>query len=223
MRCALCGNEKLDGKPLLRNVRRDAADDVGARRCSTGSESSATRCDRSCRALVFSPGPGRRRAAAKSPILADVGSVVSEQEPYISGPSFLGLNQPAPRKRANLSSDPHVRPSSSNLDYLLDDEEEPRRGGAGKYVLIFAGAGTGRRLRIFALEESRVRLAGPAREQTSGCRPGFRLDRHEGCPAAGGKQRERSRTGSCNIARNIDRGDASCCEPDASCCRPGPK
>jgi hypothetical protein len=35
-----------------------------------------------------------------------------------------------------LSSEPHTRPSSNNLDYLLDDEEEPRRGGAGKYVLI---------------------------------------------------------------------------------------
>jgi hypothetical protein len=33
-----------------------------------------------------------------------------------------------------LSADPHAR--SSNLDYLLEDEGEPRRGGAGKFVLI---------------------------------------------------------------------------------------
>jgi hypothetical protein len=44
------------------------------------------------------------------------------------------LNDPAPRKRASLSADP--RASSSNLDYLLEDDEEPRRGGAGKFVLI---------------------------------------------------------------------------------------
>jgi cytoskeletal protein RodZ len=35
-----------------------------------------------------------------------------------------------------LSIHPQAAPSSSNLDYLLEDEEEPRRGGAGKFVLI---------------------------------------------------------------------------------------
>lgn len=67
----------------------------------------------------------------------------------ISGPSFLGLNDPAPapRRRGSLSIDPlsidprSIDPQSasgsSNLDYLLeDDEPEPRRGGAGKLVLI---------------------------------------------------------------------------------------
>jgi hypothetical protein len=60
---------------------------------------------------------------------------VSDDSPSISGPSFLGLNDPAPRKRGSLSFD-HSSPSSSNVDYLLDDEEEHRRGGAGKIVLI---------------------------------------------------------------------------------------
>jgi len=55
----------------------------------------------------------------------------------ISGPSFLGLNEPAPspRRRGSLSIDPHSDPSSGNLDYLLQDEEESR-GGAGKFVLV---------------------------------------------------------------------------------------
>jgi len=59
-------------------------------------------------------------------------------EPVISGPSFLGLNQPAPAARRTnpLSIDPHAGPSSSNLDYLLEDDEEPKRGGAWKFVLI---------------------------------------------------------------------------------------
>ncbi|SPF46061.1 exported hypothetical protein [Candidatus Sulfotelmatobacter kueseliae] len=59
-------------------------------------------------------------------------------EPVISGPSFLGLNQPAPAARRTnpLSIDPHAGPSSSNLDYLLQDDEEPKRGGAWKFVLI---------------------------------------------------------------------------------------
>ena len=57
----------------------------------------------------------------------------SEEPTFITGPSFLGLNDPSPRKRASLNSDSHSR--SGNLDYLLDDEE-PRRGGAGKFILI---------------------------------------------------------------------------------------
>src|SRR4249920_3850511 len=58
----------------------------------------------------------------------------------ISGPSFLGLNDPtpsrqAPRKRASLSIDPHSAPGS-NLDYLLDEEEPTHHWGIGKILLI---------------------------------------------------------------------------------------
>lgn len=61
-----------------------------------------------------------------------------EESPSISGPSFLGLNQPAPvdtSRGASLSIDPSAAPSSRNLDYLLDDEEA-KRGGWGKFVVI---------------------------------------------------------------------------------------
>jgi len=61
----------------------------------------------------------------------------SSAAPSISGPSFLGLNDPAPRKRASLSIDPHSAPSSRNLDYLLEDDgEEHKSSGAGKVFLI---------------------------------------------------------------------------------------
>lgn len=57
----------------------------------------------------------------------------------ISGPSFLGLNDPSPSsrgKRARLSIDPHSAPGS-NLDYLLDEEEEqPSHWGPGKILLV---------------------------------------------------------------------------------------
>jgi hypothetical protein len=63
---------------------------------------------------------------------------VREPLPAISGPSFLGLNNPAPTGRqGGLGIDPGPAPSSRNLDYLLEDDEEPKRGGAGKFVLIF--------------------------------------------------------------------------------------
>ncbi len=56
-------------------------------------------------------------------------------EPIISGPSFLGLNEPAtpPKGRARLSIEPHGQ-GSRNVDYLLEDEEP--KGGKGKFVLI---------------------------------------------------------------------------------------
>lgn len=60
----------------------------------------------------------------------------SDGAPAISGPSFLGLNDPPPRKRASLSIDHHDAPGSGNLDYLLDDEEEHKHSGAGKIFLI---------------------------------------------------------------------------------------
>jgi len=74
-------------------------------------------------------------AQPQTPAASRTSAPVSDA-PIISGPSFLGLNDPPPRKRASLSADPHASPSSSNLDYLLEDEEEPRHGGAGKFVLI---------------------------------------------------------------------------------------
>lgn len=70
---------------------------------------------------------------------------VGEGSSSISGPSFLGLNDPspsrnAPRKRASLSIDPHSAPGS-NLDYLLDEEEPTHHWGIGKILLILIALG----------------------------------------------------------------------------------
>lgn len=59
-----------------------------------------------------------------------------DSSPAISGPSFLGLNDaPAPRKQSNLHLDTHGS-GSRNVDYLLEDEEEHRGGGVGKFFVI---------------------------------------------------------------------------------------
>lgn len=65
-------------------------------------------------------------------------SRVEEEDAVISGPSFLGLNQPPPRQTADRrgSLDPDGARGSRNLDYLLEDEE-PRHGGGWKAVVIF--------------------------------------------------------------------------------------
>lgn len=59
--------------------------------------------------------------------------------PTISGPSFLGLNQPGPRRTAardeNPGGDGNLQTSGS-LDYLLEDDEEDPKRGWGK--LVFA-------------------------------------------------------------------------------------
>jgi len=85
--------------------------------------------------VVPSPSPEPPRAPA-----------ATEESPSISGPSFLGLNNPPPRSpvsrsRASLSIDPSHAPSSRSLEYLLDDDEEPRSSGAWKYLLILIALG----------------------------------------------------------------------------------
>jgi zinc-ribbon domain len=73
-----------------------------------------------------------RRPAPEAPRTA---ARIEDEPPSVSGPSFLGLNDPPPeRKRASFETNPSSR--SSNLDYLLDDVEEPQGGGAGKVFLI---------------------------------------------------------------------------------------
>lgn len=63
-----------------------------------------------------------------------------QPSPSISGPSFLGLGDSAPRRsvqrtRDSLSIDPNHGRGSGTLDYLLEDEDEPK-SGAWKYLLI---------------------------------------------------------------------------------------
>ena len=88
------------------------------------------------RASTASPSVAPSVAPAAQPASQPVSrsaAPLSESSPGISGPSFLGLNDPAPRSRASSSPDRHS--DSDNLDYLLEDDE-PRKSGGGKLVLI---------------------------------------------------------------------------------------
>jgi len=97
-------------------------------------------------ASVGAPKPPAAEAAAApapAPSPHRFATAVSET-PAISGPSFLGLNQPASRarsssKRASLSIDPHS--PGSNLEYLLDEEEPHRPWGIGKILVIMIALG----------------------------------------------------------------------------------
>src|SRR6202140_3707177 len=126
LRCPRCGNENSEENRFC-GMCGAKLSPAPVEVASVPAQGTAMRT--STTAAAPSPTPVRPQAApAPRPLPPQ-----SEEVPPISGPSFLGLNDPAPRKRANLNSDSHG--SSSNLDYLLDDEE-PRRGGAGKFILI---------------------------------------------------------------------------------------
>ncbi len=99
------------------------------------------------------PAESQPVSVAASPTATRVAAEPAQEPPRslgegstsISGPSFLGLNDPtpgrqAPRKRASLSIDPHSAPGS-NLDYLLDEEEPRHHWGIGKILLILIAFG----------------------------------------------------------------------------------
>jgi hypothetical protein len=126
VRCARCGNENMEGN---RFCGMCGATLLTASPVASASAQTATRA---------SAVPASAPAAPAQPQTLPISRTVAPapvDAPIISGPSFLGLNDPAPRKRASLSVDPQAA-SSRNLDYLLEDEEEHGRGGAGKLVLI---------------------------------------------------------------------------------------
>ena len=126
MRCPRCGNENQNGMrfcgmcggTLLPSPPQAASQPSRAASAPAVSTTTATR----------SLAPEAPRTPPR----------ITEDSPSISGPSFLGLGDaaPAPRKRGNLSIDPHSHSGSRNLDYLLHDEDEHRGGGAGKVFLI---------------------------------------------------------------------------------------
>jgi len=135
VRCLRCGNENSEenrfcgmcGAKLLPTPAVVASTPVAV--ASSPAQAPALR---SSAPTPSAPAPAPARPQVATP--ARPSATVWNDSPVISGPSFLGLNDPAPRKVASFSSDPHT--SSNDLDYLLEDEEAPRRGGAGKFALI---------------------------------------------------------------------------------------
>jgi hypothetical protein len=126
MRCLRCGNDNPDqnrfcgmcGSTLL-----------------TAPETPTTQPQRVGAAAT--PAPAKETPATRAQVSEPSRRApVFHNTPSISGPSFLGLNDPGPRKRAGLSLDPKDA-TSRDLDYLLEDnEEEQHHSGAGKFLLI---------------------------------------------------------------------------------------
>ncbi len=162
MRCPRCGNENsgdnrfcgMCGTKLL-------APPLAVATVPTQSATLRTS------AAPSSVGPTAQQATPPVPRSA---APLSEDSPGISGPSFLGLNDPAPRQRGSLSTD---RSRSENLDYLLEDDE-PRKSGGGKFVLILfalALAVLFGYLRFKVLKERPGKAAAPVTDSSSATPP----------------------------------------------------
>ena len=68
----------------------------------------------------------------------------AQPTPAITGPSLLGLNTPSASSESHASANANANegrepsishPASQNLDYLLEDDEEPKQSG-GKWLLL---------------------------------------------------------------------------------------
>ena len=132
MRCARCGNENPEGNRFCGMCGATLLAAPTIAETATQRAASAGTAPSPIPVSVVPPLEHPRPPARES----------QEQEtddaPIISGPSFLGLSDPNPRKRATLRADGHGSRSSRNLDYLLDDEAPEESGGAGKVILILA-------------------------------------------------------------------------------------
>jgi hypothetical protein len=141
VRCARCGNENSDANRFcgMCGATLLAAPSVVTSAPAPGA---------AARPAAVAP-PGTSAPAQPQVPAAPRASTPEQEASPISGPSFLGLNDPplkdrplqepapTPRRRGSLSIDPQSAPSSNSLDYLLeDDEDQPRSSGTGKFVLI---------------------------------------------------------------------------------------
>ena len=125
MRCPRCGNDNPDSMRFCGMC--------GGTLLSPAPP--ASRPERGSSAAPQSSAPATATATRPS---APTQEPRSDSSPSISGPSFLGLNDPpTSRKRANLNVDPH-HSGRRNLDYLLEDDDHHHDGGggAGKFFLM---------------------------------------------------------------------------------------
>jgi hypothetical protein len=162
LRCAKCGNENPDGNrfcgmcgatliaknPAIASaVNRAASNAVPIARPTPAQPTSAQPAS----PTQQYPPVQTRTSSAPNAGMQVVGNRPTETHPsdfhprpdsdkVITGPSFLGLNNPNPRRSDpetpgfTRSAEDPLR-SSANLDYLLDDDE-PASRGPGKIILI---------------------------------------------------------------------------------------
>jgi hypothetical protein len=166
VRCGRCGNENSEtnrfcgmcGAPL---VPQSQAASAPAARGPASRGPSGQQENTGAQRSNFPAQPGPARATAQAPAAGPAASasggmerspVLSsfdvarddelDREPIISGPSFLGLNKPG-AGRGRFRDDGRgggqdLLRSSGNVDYLLEDEGEPKRGWGKLFLVLLA-------------------------------------------------------------------------------------
>ncbi len=150
MRCPRCGNDNAEtnrfcgmcGASLVgaSNAARPAA----AAASSSGTRSPSPAPGKPAETDVRRAGQSSANGTTASEASHNLGAgrpLEPDNEPVVAGPSFLGLNRPSNtaesrREASRAGAQEHLR-SSRNVDYLLEDEEEPRHG-RGKLLLLVA-------------------------------------------------------------------------------------
>lgn len=147
MRCARCGNENVAGNrfcgmcgaPLIPSeAAATAAPRVPSASVVKSAKTAASDVATKIASQASPPlpsNPDLRNSEPRPQPQTESGfsSGRSSPEPVITGPSFLGLNKPA----ADHGHDAHGQ-HSRNLDYLLEDEEEPKRGWSKLLLIVLA-------------------------------------------------------------------------------------
>lgn len=146
MRCGRCGNENSDanrfcgmcGTALVAKAATEpqarATTAPAEKRVEAGSAVSLADAQAARSAAETAPVPPSRAIASPAAPVPTPPQPIDP--PTISGPSFLGLNTPASGRGVDSSSSNDSRSSSRNLDYLLEDDEEPPSRAWGKLVLF---------------------------------------------------------------------------------------
>ncbi len=151
MRCGRCGNENAEdnrfcgmcGAPLVAKPQTSAA----------AAPVSPTPVERKVEPVPLRPSSEARiprvpvsPSRETAPPIAEERVAPADTSPVITGPSFLGLNKPGdgrgseppvPRHEYGRGHDSWER-SSRNVDYLLEDDDEPKRGWGKLAMLVVA-------------------------------------------------------------------------------------
>ena len=145
MRCGRCGNDNSDanrfcgmcGAPLV-STSVPTGNVALPKSAAASAQSTAARPAASQTATRQVPPPASSTTAERS--VGPPSDAGPNTGPVITGPSFLGLSTPGPASDRHSAHDtlPSFLPSSRNLDYLLEDDEEPRRGWGKLFLVVVA-------------------------------------------------------------------------------------
>ena len=161
MRCGMCGNENAEtnyycgmcGGALVRKSQTAAqggapkpvSSPTGARQNSVSQPTRAP--EQAARQAATTRQEAPIEAARNGVLQAELHPRES-QVPAITGPSFLGLSVPVTRRVESPNegfghasqhvSQPDPLRTSGSVDYLLEDEEEPKRGWGKLIALVMA-------------------------------------------------------------------------------------